>query len=72
MIKEIPETGIKYVTNGIPALILFENVPETPPTVTLKGTTATGAAVFRSERFHKEKFTQLIESLVKKKKIEKK
>lgn len=70
-IRENSETGVQYVTNGMPGMTLFENLNQMPASINAKGVKAFGTEPIRSERFDKEEFIQFIEQLVEEQKTEK-
>ncbi len=71
-VKEIPETGAKYVTNGMPAMLLFEDMPRIVPTLNEKGEKASGHQRLSSKLMSRKAFVDEIKHLIKEEKKEKK
>ncbi|HOJ61010.1 MAG TPA: hypothetical protein PK878_12050 [bacterium] len=63
-IKEIPETKVRYVTNGMPAMLLFENMPTAVVPLNGRGMKAQGTERLRSERLEISEFKQEVQRLV--------
>ncbi len=63
-IKEMEKSGIQYVTNGMPGTTLFAEMASNPAAVTAKGLSTSGMEVYKSNRFEKEEFVNLVEQLV--------
>ncbi|MEW6237943.1 MAG: hypothetical protein AB1656_21350 [Candidatus Omnitrophota bacterium] len=65
-IIEDKEKNAKYVTNGMPAMLLFANMAQSVPTVDKNGLRTTGAARLRADRMELKPFLDEVRSLVKK------
>ena len=64
LVREAAETQVKYVTNGMPAMVVFENMPDVPPVLDEKGRPAAGMERLRSERVECREFLALVQRLV--------
>jgi hypothetical protein len=71
-IKTFPKTGAKFVTNGMPGMVLFEDMPEALPTLDKQGLKTHGQARFRSNRLDKSNFISMVKQIVKKQQVKKK
>ena len=63
-IQENTETNTKYVTNGMPALKLFEGMPSTITTLDSNGVQAKGISRLRSNKMVIGEFLSIVKSLV--------
>jgi len=63
-IQEIPDTKVRYVTNGMPAMVLFENMPTTLVPLNERGMKAQGTERLRSERLEISQFLSEVQRLV--------
>ncbi len=63
--RENSETGARYVTNGMPAMMLFEDMNKAVPTVNTKGVKLSGAARLRSDKMALKDFLLEVKRLVK-------
>lgn len=62
-VREIPETGVRYVTNGMPSMVLFEKMERRSPAVDARGVKLSGAGAMRSSRLASEDFKALVREL---------
>ncbi|MBD3267091.1 hypothetical protein GF373_10520 [bacterium] len=65
VVKTLPEEQGQYVTNGMPAVMLFDGMPRTLSTLTARGVPAEGQARLRSSRMRKKDFTDYVKSIIK-------
>jgi hypothetical protein len=63
-IKEIARSGTKYVTNGMPALILFENMENTIIPINSNGIKATASERLKSGRIELQEFLKEIKRII--------
>jgi len=65
-ITEDKEKNAQYVSNGMPAMLLFANMAQSVPTVDKNGLRTTGAARLRADRMELKPFLDEVRALVKK------
>lgn len=63
-IQEFPDTKVRYVTNGMPAMVLFENMPTILVPLNARGMKAQGTERLRSERLEISQFLSEVQRLV--------
>ncbi len=63
-IKEITESKVRYATNGIPSMMLFENMRVSPPALNAKGMKAQGQEMLRSDKLELHAFLSEIKNIV--------
>ncbi|MBN2329039.1 MAG: hypothetical protein JXR73_18000 [Candidatus Omnitrophica bacterium] len=67
-IKETAKSKVRYATNGMPSMILFDKMDSDPPAITTQGVKAKGQELLRSEKLELKPFLAEIERLVEKEK----
>jgi len=71
-INNIPDSKTRYATNGMPAMLLYQDMKSQPTTVDAKGLMTTGSARLRSKRMELTQFLSEIKQIVKKQELKKK
>lgn len=64
VVREFPETKTRYVTNGMPAMILFENMEQQIHPINAAGIKAQGHERLKSERLELREFLTEVKRLV--------
>ncbi|RJP32561.1 MAG: hypothetical protein C4527_05915 [Candidatus Omnitrophota bacterium] len=64
-VQKIPDTEAEYVTNGMPAMLLFKDEPQHVSTLDAKGAKAVGSKRLSSKNMDRKEFIAEIERLVK-------
>ncbi|MGC9329059.1 MAG: hypothetical protein ACP5I1_15605 [Candidatus Hinthialibacter sp.] len=65
-IKETADSKVRYATNGMPSMILFDNMDSDPPAITTQGVKAEGRELLRSDKLELKPFLAELERLVEK------
>ncbi len=63
-IKVIPDTQTRYVTNGMPSMILFEKMETVPPALNAQGIRAKGQEILRSDKLELVPFVTEVRKIV--------
>ncbi len=71
-INSIPESKTRYATNGMPAMLLYQDMESRPVTLDTKGLKTTGSAQLRSKRMELTQFLTEIKQIVKTQELKKK
>ncbi len=63
-VKKNEESDVEYVTNGMPAMLLFKDMPATVATYDAKGVKASGAKRLRAKLMERDDFLETVKQLV--------
>lgn len=63
-IKVIPDTQTRYVTNGMPSMILFDKMEIVPPALNTQGVKAKGQDILRSDKLELVPFVTEVRKIV--------